>query len=148
MIHLLLPFALAAVLAGSGVYGVLARRNAVLMLVGVELILASASLILVTMSTTLPDDAAAGQILTIFVITLAAAEVTLALGIILYAFRARGHIDLGEGLDADEVRADTREVTGENSGAREAGATATAASPAATSTTSPASSSSSPEVTS
>lgn len=96
MIHLLLPFALAAVLAGSGVYGVLARRNAVLMLVGVELILASASLILVTMSTTLPDDAAAGQILTIFVITLAAAEVTLALGIILYAFRARGHIDLGE----------------------------------------------------
>ena len=88
----------------------------------------------------LPDCGALGS--------LAAAEVTLALGIILYAFRARGHIDLGEGLDADEVRADTREVTGENSGAREASATATAASPAATSTTSPASSSSSPEVTS
>jgi NADH-quinone oxidoreductase subunit K len=105
VIHLLLPFALAAVLAGSGVYGVLARRNAVLMLVGVELILASASLILVTMSTTLPDDAAAGQILTIFVITLAAAEVTLALGIILAAFRLRGHIDLTERLDDDAAHA-------------------------------------------
>ena len=118
------------------------------MLIGVELVLAAANLVLVTTSAILPDPGGSAQIMSLFVITLAAAEVTLALGIILYAFRARGHIDLGEGLDADEVRADTREVTGENSGAREAGVTATTASPAATSTTSPASSASSPEVTS
>lgn len=104
MIHLVLPFALAAVLAACGVYGVLARRNAVLMLIGVELLLASASLLLVTMSATLPDAAAAGQILTIFVITLAAAEVTLALGIVLFAYRTRGHIDLTERLVDDAKR--------------------------------------------
>lgn len=148
MIHLVLPFGLASILAGAGVYAILARRYAVLMLIGVELVLAAANLVLVTTSAILPDPGGSAQIMSLFVITLAAAEVTLALGIILYAFRARGHIDLGEGLDADEVRADTREVTGENSGAREASATATAASPAATSTTSPASSASSPEVTS
>ncbi|MCI0154347.1 NADH-quinone oxidoreductase subunit NuoK [Dermacoccus nishinomiyaensis] len=148
MIHLVLPFGLASILAGAGVYAILARRNAVLMLIGVELVLAAANLVLVTTSAILPDPGGSAQIMSLFVITLAAAEVTLALGIILYAFRARGHIDLGEGLDADEVRADTREVTGENSGAREASATATAASPAATSTTSSASSASSPEVTS
>lgn len=105
MIHLVLPFALSAVLAACGVYGVLARRNAVLMLIGVELLLAAASLILVTMSATLPDDVAAGQILTIFVITLAAAEVTLALGIVLAAHRLRGHIDLTERLVDDAKRA-------------------------------------------
>ena len=99
MIHLVLPFGLAAVLAATGVYGILARRNAVLMLIGVELLLAAASTVLVTMSATLPDDEAVGQILTIFVITLAAAEVTLALGIILAAYRLRGHIDLTEPLD-------------------------------------------------
>ena len=48
MIHLSLPAALAALLAGIGVYGVLARRNAVLVLIGVELILNAANLLLVT----------------------------------------------------------------------------------------------------
>lgn len=100
MIHLLLPFTLAAILAASGTYGILARRNAVLVLVGVELVLASASLLLVTMSATLPDEDSAGQVLTLFVITLAAAEVALALGIVLAAYRLRGHIDVTEPLEA------------------------------------------------
>lgn len=110
MIHLVLPFALASILAGCGVYAILARRNAVLMLIGVELVLAAANLVLVTSSAILPDAHSAGQVVALFVITLAAAEVTLALGIVLYAFRMRGHIDLGQGLDADEVGADTRDL--------------------------------------
>lgn len=100
MIHLVLPFALAAFLAATGVYGILARRNAVLMLIGVELVLAAAGLILVTMSATLPSHSAAAQVLALFVITLAAAEVCLALGVVLAAFRLRGHIDLTEREDA------------------------------------------------
>ena len=48
MIHLALPFALVAILAGAGVYGVIARRNAVLVLIGVELILNAANLLFVT----------------------------------------------------------------------------------------------------
>ena len=47
MIHLAGPYLLAAVLAGLGTYGVLARRNAVLVLIGVELILNAANLLLV-----------------------------------------------------------------------------------------------------
>lgn len=94
MIHILLPYALAAVLVGAGVYGILTRRNAVLMLIGVELVLAAANVVMVTASATAKDTLAAGQILSIFVITLAAAEVCVALGIILAVFRERGHIDL------------------------------------------------------
>lgn len=96
MIHLVLPFALAALLAAAGVYGILARRNAVLMLIGVELILAAANLTLITVAMTRPDPVAAGQILPIFIITLAAAEVAIALGIILFTFRTQGHIDLSK----------------------------------------------------
>ncbi|GAB3054563.1 hypothetical protein GCM10027053_14270 [Intrasporangium mesophilum] len=94
MIHLQLPAALAALLAGIGVFGVVARRNAVLVLVGVELILNSANLLLVTAGSRPGSPLSAGPVLTLFVITIAAAEVTVALAIILVMFRTAGHIDL------------------------------------------------------
>ncbi len=88
------PYLLAAVLAGSGFYGVLARRNAVLMLIGVELILAAAGLILVASSTFAPDAFASGVVLTMFLITIAAAEIVVALAVFMALYRARGHVDL------------------------------------------------------
>jgi NADH-quinone oxidoreductase subunit K len=94
MIHLSLPAALAALLAGIGVYGVLARRNAVLVLIGVELILNAANLLLVTAGSRPGAPLSAGPVLTLFVITIAAAEITVALAIILVMFRRTGHIDL------------------------------------------------------
>ncbi len=94
MIHLELPAALVAVLAGIGVYGVLARRNAVLVLIGVELILNAANLLLVTAGSRPGSPFAAGPVLTLFVITIAAAEITVALAIILVLFRRTGQIDL------------------------------------------------------
>jgi NADH-quinone oxidoreductase subunit K len=94
MMHLGLPIVLVAVLAGAGVYGVVARRNAVLVLIGVELILSAANLLLVTMGSVLPDPMRAGQVLALFVITIAAAEVGVALAVVLAMFRMRGHIDL------------------------------------------------------
>ncbi|OFE14969.1 NADH-quinone oxidoreductase subunit K [Humibacillus sp. DSM 29435] len=92
--HLQYPLALAALLAGIGVFGVLARRNAVLVLIGVELILNAANLILVTVGSQPDAPFAAGPVLTLFVITIAAAEVCVALAVILAMFRGLGHIDL------------------------------------------------------
>lgn len=94
MIHLASPLLLAAVLAGLGVYGVLARRNAVLVLVGVELMLNAANLLLVAFDAAYADRLHGGQVLTLFVITVAAAEVGVALAVVLLLFRRRGNVDL------------------------------------------------------
>ena len=96
MIHLWLPLLLVCVLAGAGAYGVIARRNAVLVLIGVELILNAANLLFVTTGSVLTDRFATGQVLTLFLITIAAAEMGVALAVILALFRDRGHIDLSE----------------------------------------------------
>ncbi|WP_404391697.1 NADH-quinone oxidoreductase subunit NuoK [Humibacillus xanthopallidus] len=94
MIHLQLPAALAALLAGIGVYGVLARRNAVLVLIGVELILNAANLLLVTAGSRPGAPFSAGPVLTLFVITIAAAEIVVALAVVLVLFRTTGTVDL------------------------------------------------------
>lgn len=92
--HLALPVVLAALLAGTGIYGVLARRNAVLVLIGVELVLNAAALLLVTFDAAYGDDLHSGQVMTMFVITIAAAEVGVALAVVLLLFRRRGDVDL------------------------------------------------------
>ena len=94
MIHLELPAVLVAVLAGLGVYGVLARRNAVLVLIGVELILNAANLLLVTAGSRPGAPLSAGPVLTLFVITIAAAEICVALAVVLVLFRTSGTVDL------------------------------------------------------
>lgn len=92
--HLWLPMVLASVLAGAGTYAVLARRNAVLVLIGVELILNAANLILVTLGSVDVSALQTGQVLTLFIITIAAAEISVALAVVLAMFRLQGHIDL------------------------------------------------------
>lgn len=109
MITPALPMLLAALLAGAGVYGVLARRHAVLMLIGVELMLAAAGLVLVTIGQVQPDLTASGPVLTMFVITIAAAEIVLALAVVMALYRARGHVDLQHGVREGESRAPRRE---------------------------------------
>lgn len=96
MIHAAGPYLLASVLVGLGLYGILARRNAVLVLVGTELLIAGGSLLLVTAGALGRDEAWSGQVLTLFVITIAAAEVVIALAVIVAAYRSRGTIDLAE----------------------------------------------------
>ncbi len=92
--HLWLAMALAAVLAGAGTYGILARRNAVLVLIGVELVLNAANLVLVAVGAADDSSLQTGQVLTLFVITIAAAEICVALAVVLAMFRLNGHIDL------------------------------------------------------
>jgi len=94
VIHLWLPMLLAAALAGTGVYGILARRNAVLVLVGVELVLNAANVLLVALGAANSSPLQTGQTLALFVITIAAAEICVALAIVLAMFRLQGHIDL------------------------------------------------------
>ncbi|MCC6339048.1 MAG: NADH-quinone oxidoreductase subunit NuoK [Acidimicrobiia bacterium] len=83
---------LAAFLFGTGVYGVVARRNGVLMLMSVELMLQAVNINLVAFSAFLHD--VSGQVFALFVITVAAAEVGVGLAIILLIYRNLGSPDL------------------------------------------------------
>jgi NADH-quinone oxidoreductase subunit K len=93
---LLFPLLLSAALFGVGLYGVLARRNAVLALIGVELMLNAVNLQLVAYDAWLGEEMHTGQVLALYVIALAAAEIGLGLAIILALFRARGTVDVDD----------------------------------------------------
>lgn len=90
------PLAVSALLFSIGVFGVLARRNAVLLLVSVELMLNAANINLVAFDAWWADALHGGQVLTLFVITIAAAEIGIGLAIVLLVFRARGSSDLDD----------------------------------------------------
>ena len=85
---------LSAVLFCTGVYGVLARKNGVLVLMSVELILNAVNLNLVAFGAY--NDTVAGQVFALFVIAIAAAEVGVGLAIVLLIFRNRRSVDLTE----------------------------------------------------
>ena len=83
---------LAAFLFCTGVYGVLARKNGVLVLMSVELILNAVNINLVAFGAF--DHTVAGQVFALFVITVAAAEVGVGLAIVLLIYRNLHSIDL------------------------------------------------------
>ena len=98
---------LAAALFCIGMYGVLARRSAVLILMSIELMLNAVNINLVAIAayrngssiTGFPANAFSdftGHIIAIFVITVAAAEVGLAMAIILRLFRAKSTVNVDE----------------------------------------------------
>jgi NADH:ubiquinone oxidoreductase subunit K len=91
--------ALSAVLFSIGVYGVLSRRNAVLVLMSVELMLNAVSINMVAFAVYTAPTLFVGIIFAIFVITIAAAEVGLALAVILRVFNNRGTANIDE-IDA------------------------------------------------
>jgi NADH-quinone oxidoreductase subunit K len=90
------PLAVSALLFAIGVFGVLARRNAVLVLVSIELMLNAANINLVAFDAWWADALHGGQVLTLFVITIAAAEIGIGLAIVLLVFQARGSSDLDD----------------------------------------------------
>ncbi len=104
--HLTYPVVLSALLFCVGVYGVLARRNAILVLMSVELMLNGANLNLVTFDVWRSDVMHSGQVMALFVIVIAAAEVGLGLAIVLLVFRNRATVavdtlrELSDGEDA------------------------------------------------
>jgi NADH:ubiquinone oxidoreductase subunit K len=85
---------LAAALFAIGVYGVIARRNAVMVLMSIELILNAVSLNLVAFS--LMTGSVDGQVFALYVIAIAAAEVGVGLAMVLMIYRNRRTIALDD----------------------------------------------------
>jgi NADH-quinone oxidoreductase subunit K len=100
--HLVLPLLLSVGLFGIGTYGLLVRRNAILMLMSLELMLNGVNVSLVAFDVYWQDVLHTGQSLAIFVITIAAAEIGLGLGILLLLFRTKGTIAVDEATDLRE----------------------------------------------
>lgn len=87
---------LSAVIFSLGVYGVLSRRNAVLILMSIELMLNAVSMNFIAFAAYLDPDRITGAIFAVFVITVAAAEVGLALAIVIRLFRNHGTSNVDE----------------------------------------------------
>jgi len=91
---------LGAILFCIGLYGALAKRNAVAVLMGIEIMLNAVNVTLVAFSffnRALPYATyLTGQIFAIFIITVAAAEAAVALAMIIAIYRKRSTVDVGE----------------------------------------------------
>ncbi len=85
---------LAAALFSIGVYGVIARRNAVMVLMSIELILNSVNLNLIAFA--LMNDTIDGHVFALYVIAIAAAEVGVGLAMVLMIYRNSKSIKLDE----------------------------------------------------
>jgi NADH:ubiquinone oxidoreductase subunit K len=94
VIRLPLVLSFSAFLFATGVYGVLARRNAILVLMSIELMLGAVSVNLVAFSQALGQIT--GQVFALFVIAVAAAEAGIGLAIVILIYRNRETINVDE----------------------------------------------------
>ncbi|EFE67734.1 MULTISPECIES: NADH-quinone oxidoreductase subunit NuoK [Streptomyces] len=132
--HLAYPAVLSALLFCTGLYGVLARRNAILVLMSVELMLNAVNLNLVAfdvwLSRAAEETLHSGQALTLFTIAIAAAEIGIGLAIVLAVYRNRGTSDIdrlrdtAEGHEPDGPDAPDHDASAPRAAAENAEATA------------------------
>ena len=98
MVSLQFYLLLAAALFCIGLFGALARRNAIAILIGIELMLNAVNINLVAfwryIAPTNPTWALAGQIFALFVITLAAAEAAIGLALVIAIYRSRDTVNV------------------------------------------------------
>ena len=94
--HAVYPLVLGALLFAIGIYGVLARRNAITVLMAIELLLNAVTINLVAFGSIIRDALNIGQVFTLFIITIAAAETGLGLAIVLLIFRQKGTAGIDE----------------------------------------------------
>ena len=85
---------LGAVLFSIGVFGVIARRNAVMVLMSIELILNAVNINLIALSSQLQN--LAGQVFVVFVIAVAAAEAAVGLGVVIAFYRNKETVNIDE----------------------------------------------------
>ena len=78
---------LAALLFGIGVFGFLSKRNAIAMLMSIEIMLNAVNLAIVAFGMFTPALAGAGQVIALFVMAVAAAEATVGLAIVIAIYR-------------------------------------------------------------
>jgi NADH-quinone oxidoreductase subunit K len=84
---------LSAVLFSIGLYGVLAKRNAIAILLCLEIMLNAVNIALVGFSRYITPTELTGQVFALFIIVVAAAETAIGLAIIITIYRSRGDID-------------------------------------------------------
>jgi NADH:ubiquinone oxidoreductase subunit K len=93
-----MPLGLSALLFGIGLWGALTRTNAVRILMFIEIMLNGVNLNLITFSRyywqSTPEMAARAPVITLFIMTVAAAEASVGLAIILNVVRFRGVVDV------------------------------------------------------
>ncbi len=88
--------AVSVLLFGIGLFGILTRRNAIGILMGIELILNSVNLNLVAFSKFITPQVLTGQIFALFVIAVAAGEAALGLAIVLSIYRSRNTVNIDD----------------------------------------------------
>ncbi|WP_182141877.1 MULTISPECIES: NADH-quinone oxidoreductase subunit NuoK [unclassified Schaalia] len=88
--------ALAGILFSIGAVTVVVRKSVIISLLGVELMLNSASLVFITFSRVLGDYS--GQVMAFFVMIVAAAEVVVGLSIVVAIFKSRATTDLDQNV--------------------------------------------------
>ncbi len=86
---------LSAILFSFGVYGIVTRKNAIMVLMGIELMLNAANINFVAFSR-YGNYGLGGQLAALFVIVLAAAEAAIALAIVLNIYKTFAHVDVDD----------------------------------------------------
>jgi len=88
--------ALSAVLFAIGLYGVLAKRNMIAILLCIEIMLNAVNIAMVAFSRYIAPAALTGQVFVVFIMVVAAAEAAVGLAIIIVLYRRRGTVDSTE----------------------------------------------------
>ena len=83
-----------AILFGIGLYGALAKRNAVVIVMGIEIMLNAVNVTFVALSRYITPTLLTGQVFALFVITVAAAEAAAGLALIIAIYRGRDTVDI------------------------------------------------------
>jgi len=91
-----------ALLFGIGAFGFMARRNAILMLISIELMFNAVNLSLVAFNAFLPDDSGGGAVFALMIMAVAAAEVTVGLALVIAIIRTRQTAEVDQYSDLKE----------------------------------------------
>ncbi|HHI93678.1 MAG TPA: NADH-quinone oxidoreductase subunit NuoK [Gammaproteobacteria bacterium] len=98
-IELLLALITGAALFGVGIYGALSQTNLVMIMMGVELILAGAMVNLLAFWRYLHPDNPAGQMFVLIIMTVMAIEMAVGFGVAIARFRAKGSVEMEEATE-------------------------------------------------
>lgn len=98
-IELLLALTTGAALFGVGIYGALSQTNLVMIMMGVELVLAGAMVNLVAFWRYLHPDNPAGQMFVLIIMTVMAIEMAVGFGVAIARFRIKGSVEMEEAVE-------------------------------------------------
>jgi len=97
--ELIIALTIGAALFGVGVYGALSQTNLVMIMMGVELILAGAMVNIVAFWRYLHPDVAAGQMFVLIIMTVMAVEMAVGFAVAIARFRIQGSVEMEEAVD-------------------------------------------------